>query len=70
MPLARAIVAGAIAAVAIPWLARGEDHQFSGWLGRGMVHFAVGSLHLDWSWPLFCVVTLLTWALLAAAANR
>jgi hypothetical protein len=69
MPLARAVVAGAIAALAIPWLARGSDGELGGWLGRGVVHFSLGSAHLIWSWPLFCVVTLFTWALLAAA-NR
>ena len=69
MPLVKAAVAGAAAALAIPFLARGENHEFSGWLGRGMVHFSAGGVHLDWSWPIFCVVTLLTWGLLAAA-NR
>jgi hypothetical protein len=69
MPLVRAVVAGAIAAVAIPFFARGENHEFSGWLGRGLVHFSAGGVHIDWSWPLFCIVTLFTWALLAWA-NR
>ena len=69
MPLARAVVAGAVAALAIPWLTRGSDGQLGEWVGRGVVHLTLGSTHLAWSWPIFCVVTLLTWALLAAA-NR
>ena len=69
MPLARAIVAGAIAAMAIPYLVRGSDGQLGPWLGSGVVHFSLGSTHLAWSWPLFCIVTLFTWGLLAWA-NR
>ena len=69
MPLGRAVIVGAIAALAIPYLAGGSDGGLGEWLGRGVVHFSAGGLHFAWSWPIFCVVTLLTWALLAAA-NR
>jgi hypothetical protein len=69
MPLVKAVVAGAIAAIAIPFLTRGVDGQMSGWTSYGVVHFTVGGTHLAWSWPIFCVVTLFTWGLLAAA-NR
>ena len=69
MPLVRAVIVGAIAAIAIPDLNREGGGQLAEWLGRGVVHASAGSLHFAWSWPIFCVVTLLTWALLAAA-NR
>jgi hypothetical protein len=67
MPLVKAVVAGAIAAIAIPYFTRGGDDQFSGWVSYGVVHFSVGGTHLAWSWPIFCIVTLLTWGLLAWA---
>ena len=70
MPLARAVVVGAIAAIAIPYLNQEDGGQLSEWLGRGVVHLMVGSVHLAWSWPIFCIVTLLTWGLLSATANR
>jgi hypothetical protein len=69
MPLVKAVVVGAIAAIAIPFLTRGADSQSSGWIGYGVVHFTAAGMHLNWSWPIFCVVTLFTWGLLAAA-NR
>ena len=69
MPLVKAVVAGAIAAIAIPFLTRGADDQLSGWTGYGVVHLIVGGTHLAWSWPIFCIVTLFTWGLLAWA-NR
>ena len=69
MPLGRAVIVGAIAAIAIPWLARGGNGELGEWIGRGVVHFSIGSVHLAWSWPLFCIVTLATWALLAAASR-
>jgi hypothetical protein len=67
MPLTRAVIVGAIGAIAIPWL--NHDGELAPWLSRGVVHFSAGSFHLSWSWPIFCIVTLLTWGLLAAA-NR
>jgi hypothetical protein len=69
MPLVKAVVAGAIAAIAIPFLTRGAEGDMSGWTSYGVVHFTLGSTHLGWSWPIFCIVTLFTWGLLAAA-NR
>jgi hypothetical protein len=69
MPLVKAVVAGAIAAIAIPFFTRGADGQVSNWAGYGVVHLSVGGTHLAWSWPIFCIVTLFTWGLLAWA-NR
>lgn len=70
MALARAVVVGAVAAIAIPYLNSEDGGQLSEWLGRGVVHFTAGTFHLAWSWPIFCIVTLLAWALLVAAKNR
>ena len=69
MPLVKAVVAGAIAALAIPFITRGGEGQLSQWTSYGIVHATAGGYHLTWSWPIFCIVTLFAWALLAAA-NR
>jgi hypothetical protein len=69
MALAKAVIAGAIAATALPWVLRGEEAGLGGWMRRGLVHFAAGGFHVTWSWPLFCIVTLFAWGLLAWA-NR
>lgn len=69
MPLVKAVVTGAIAAIAIPFLTRGANGEIGGWASYGVVHLDAGGTHLAWSWPIFCIVTLFTWGLLAAA-NR
>ena len=65
MALVKAILAGAVAATAIPYIIRGGSGRLVEWLQYGLVHFSPGGLHFAWSWPLFCVVTLFTWGLLA-----
>jgi len=69
MALVKAVIAGAVAALAVPWVIRGGTGQFVEWLHYGLVQFSIGSVHLAWSWPLFCIVTLFTWAMLGWA-NR
>jgi hypothetical protein len=69
MALAKAVLAGAVAAVGVPYVMGSQSDQLGEWLGRGVVHFSVGSLALGWSWPIFCVVTLFAWGFLAWA-NR
>jgi hypothetical protein len=65
MPLVKAVVAGATAALAIPFLTRGAEGGLSEWASYGVVHATAGGFHLTWSWPIFCIVTLFTWGLLA-----
>ncbi|HEV2745881.1 MAG TPA: hypothetical protein VGW34_01115 [Allosphingosinicella sp.] len=69
MSLPRAAALGAIAALAIPWVMREETGQLGEWVQLGVVRFSAAGLHLLWSWPLFAVVTLFAWGLLAWA-NR
>jgi hypothetical protein len=69
MALVKAVITGAIAAIAIPYIdAAGSGLMFE-WLRYGVVHVTLAGRHFAWSWPVFCVVTLFTWALLAWA-NR
>ena len=69
MALAKAVVAGAVAALAVPYVMHEDQAGLGGWVERGLVHFDVGNMHLGWSWPLFCLVTLFAWGMLAWA-NR
>ena len=65
MALGKAVIIGAVAAVAIPY-AVGTHGTFGSWVGRGLVRLPF-DLGLHWSWPIFCVVTLFAWAMLAWA---
>jgi len=67
MALVKAVAAGAVAATAVPYVLHEDEAALGGWIERGLVHFDVGGFHLSWSWPLFCVVTLFAWGLLAWA---
>lgn len=67
MALVKAVIAGAVAALAVPYVIRGGSGGFVEMLQYGLVHFSLGGVQIAWSWPLFCVVTLFTWAMLAWA---
>ena len=69
MALGKAIIAGAVAAIAIPFVLRPEAAELGGWMRRGTMSFTLGGFHLAWSWPVFCIVVLFVWGLLAWA-NR
>lgn len=69
MALVKAVIVGAVAALAVPYAIRSGSGQLVEWLHYGVVQFSAGGVHLAWSWPLFCIVTLFTWAMLAWA-NR
>ena len=67
MALVKAVIAGAIGAMAIPYVMRDGTGQVADWARYGLVQVDVESIHFAWSWPIFCGVTLFTWALLAWA---
>ena len=69
MAVGKAAIAGAIAALGLPWIFRGSSGQLADWVQAGMVHLNIGGVHLVWSWPIFCVVTLFAWALIAWAGR-
>jgi hypothetical protein len=69
MALVKAVLAGAVAALAVPWAIHGGSGQLVELLHYGVVQFSIGGVQLAWSWPLFCIVTLFTWAMLGWA-NR
>ena len=65
MALGKAVLIGAIAALAVPYVMRDGTSDISAWVHRGLVDFSLGSVQIGWSWPLFCVVTLFAWGFLA-----
>ena len=68
MPLVKAVIAGGVGALAVPWGIRGGTGQLVELLHYGLVNFSLGEWHFAWSWPVFCIVTLFTWAMLKWAA--
>ena len=69
MALAKAVAAGGVAALGLPLAFRGGSGQLADLVQAGAVHFNVAGVHLVWSWPIFCVVTLFAWALIAWAGR-
>jgi len=69
MALVKAVLAGAVVAIAVPYVIRDGSGGFVDMLKTGLVQVNLAGTHFHWSWLLFCVVTLFTWALLAWA-NR
>jgi hypothetical protein len=60
-----------VAAVVVPWLADGHEDLLGGVLTGELVRIPVGGgFELHWSWLVFCVVTLIAWASLAAAQSK
>jgi len=55
---------GAVGALAIPWAIRGGTGQLIELLHYGLVNLHLDGWHIAWSWPIFCIVTLFTWAML------
>ena len=69
MALVKAVAAGSIGALALPWAFRNGSGELAEWVQGGSVHFTIGGIHFIWSWLIFCVVTLFAWALLAWASR-
>ena len=66
MPLTKAIILGGIGGIAVPFVMNGLTGPISGMLGTILIH-GPGGAAVQWSWPVFCVVTLSAWGLLQAA---
>ncbi len=69
--LAPALFLGAVAAVVVPWFAQRNEATLGGVLAGQMVRLPVSSgTEFPWSWLVFCVVTLVAWAGIAAAKTE
>jgi hypothetical protein len=67
MALGKAVLIGAVAALAIPFVMHGASGQLGDWLRLGVFELSLGDTRIVWSWPLFCAVTLFAWGFLAWA---
>jgi hypothetical protein len=67
MALGGAVVIGGLAAFLVPWMAEATTDSFHRLVVAGTIPVPIGSNHLLWSWPTFCIVTLGAWMLLKAA---
>ena len=67
MALPAAIVIGGAAAVGLPYVLRASPEPWRGFAEASAVHVVVHGLPLDFSWPIFCVTTLIVWLVLRAA---
>ena len=61
MALTRAVLIGATAALALPYVMRDDPEALGGWIHRGVVNFTVSDYFFSWSWPVFFIITLLAW---------
>jgi hypothetical protein len=67
MALVKAVMIGAIGALAVPYVMRDGTGQVADWARYGLVQLHLEGFHFAWSWPIFCIVTLFAWAMLAWA---
>ena len=65
MALGKAVGAGMVAALAVPAIFRGGSGALADWVRASTLHLEVGRFDINFSWPLFAVVTLFAWGFLA-----
>jgi hypothetical protein len=66
VPLTKAILTGAIAAIAVPFAIGGSHAPVASLVSMVLIQGPHGAT-LPWSWSAFAVVTLAAWGLFAAA---
>ncbi len=69
MALPTALLTGAVAGVAVPWLVNRSDDMQGGVLAGQLVRLPVGGVTFHWSWLVFALVTVIAWASLKAVQN-
>ena len=70
MALVKAVLIGAVAAIGVPYATgSGTGSEFVEWVRTGVIHLHAAGVSIPWSWPIFCIVTLFAWGMLAWA-NR
>jgi hypothetical protein len=67
MALVKAVAAGAVAAVGMPYLFAGQETQIGAFVRSTTTRIPVGEAQIGWAWGVFAFVTLLAWGLLAWA---
>jgi hypothetical protein len=67
MSLGKAVLAGLVASIAVPYVLRGQSGQVGEWVDTGLIPLAVAGHELGWSLPLFAGVTLIAWLFMSWA---
>ena len=65
MALARAVGVGMVAALGVPFAFRGGSGALADWVRRSTIHLELGSFDINFSWPIFAIVTLFAWGFMA-----
>jgi hypothetical protein len=70
MSLRIAVICGMAAAIVVPAVVVASGWSDGGLLYERVIRLPVGGgMELHWSWPVFCIVTLGVWLLLAAVRD-
>jgi hypothetical protein len=65
MALARAVGIGMVGALLVPAAFRRGSGALADQVRASTIHLEVGSFDINFSWPIFAVVTLLAWGFMA-----
>jgi hypothetical protein len=65
MALGKAALAGAAAALAVPYLLADHPSIAGEFVRASLVRLAPAGVEIAWSWTLFAIVTLFAWGFLA-----
>jgi hypothetical protein len=67
MSLGKAVLAGLVASIAVPYVLRNHSGQLGDWVEKGLIPLAVAGREIGWSLPLFAGVTVIAWLFMSWA---
>jgi hypothetical protein len=65
MSLGKAVGIGLIAALAVPAIFKGGSGDLADWVRGSTIRLELADFAINFSWPLFAIVTLFAWGFLA-----
>ncbi|MBV5325552.1 MAG: hypothetical protein J0626_10000 [Rhodospirillaceae bacterium] len=70
MAMTRSAIFGALAALGVPTILRDVDVNVAEFIYHSSTAFNIAGIWLRWSWPVFVLVTLLSFILLQVSRNK
>jgi hypothetical protein len=67
MSLGKAVLAGLVASISVPYALRNHPGQLGDWVEKGLIPLAVAGHEIGWSLPLFAGVTVIAWLFMSWA---